>query len=188
MRIRWTVHRRGKEGWREGHARAVDRKKSAGREGDFPISVWQTLAPHLGLTPHRISLRHVLGFCDGLPSSVGTIARSSLAFDPQGGSNLESPQGGSYDPRICAHLPSSGFRRDGPQSLPHRAGLTRARMGVFSSMRGGEKMKRSIRLGRCDLPFFWEIANAPSSVAIDLSGRREFLKISINSRGFSINK
>ena len=41
--------------------------------------------------------------------------------------------------RICPQLPSSGFRRDGAQSLPHRAGLTRARMRVFSSIRGGRK-------------------------------------------------
>ena len=30
--------------------------------------------------------------------------------------------------RLTPQLPSSGFRRDGAQSLPHRAGLTRAGM------------------------------------------------------------
>ena len=72
--------------------------------------------------------------------------------------------------RISPHLPSSGFRRDGRESLPHRAGLTRAGMRVFSSIGGGEKMKRAIRLQRRDLPFLREAqtATAPSSVAIDL--------------------
>ena len=28
------------------------------------IPARQSLVPHLGLTPHRISLRHVLGFCE----------------------------------------------------------------------------------------------------------------------------
>ena len=57
------------------HAQLTE--KSAGREDDFPISVWQSLVPHLGLTPHRISLRHVLGFCD-IPSFFNRKPQSLL--------------------------------------------------------------------------------------------------------------
>ena len=87
------------------------------------------------------------------PHSETAITPSSVAIDLKGG----------VPTRICPQLPSSGFRRDGPQSLPHRAeqslphqsGLTRAGKSIsseergmaVSSIRGGEKMERAIRLG-----------------------------------------
>ena len=131
----------------------------------------QTLAPHSRLTPHRLAYglaplprrQSLILQSANTRSSLKSNPPFSVGFDPQGGSNLE--------PRICPHLPSSGFRRDGAQSLPHRAGLTRARMGVFSSMRGGEKMKRAIRLqpgSALPLSLVGKSANSRSSLEFDL--------------------
>ncbi len=109
----------------------------------------QTLAPHSRFTPHQRAFglapssyrQSLILQSANARSSLASNPPSSVGFDPQGGSE-------SRTARLTSQLPLSLSGRDGPQSLPHRAGLTRARMGVFSSMRGGEKMKRSIRLGR----------------------------------------
>ena len=47
--------------------------------------------------------------------------------------------------RLTPHSPSSGFRRVGGQSLPNRAGLSRAGKIAFPAIRGGEKMESAIR-------------------------------------------
>ena len=106
-------------------------------------------------------LRTKKTFISNPPSSVGQTLRSAERIFPQ--------------------LASSGFRRVGAQSLPHRAGLTRARMRVFSSIRGGEKMKRAIRLhaGRTSTPrsarssLYRESAVPAFSVGFGFLGRDE---------------
>ena len=125
-----------------------------------------------------------------VPHSETAITPSSVAIDLKGG----------VPTRICPQLPLSGFRRDGPQSLPHRAeqslphqsGLTRAGKSIsseergmaVSSIRGGEKMERAIRLGaRTTTPrsrqtlapqqsLTLRSANARSSLAFDLPQSR----------------
>ena len=68
--------------------------------------------------------------------------------------------------RICPHLPSSGFRRDGPQSLPHRAGLTRAGKIAFPATGGGEKMETAIRVRAATVcaPRIGKTQSSPSSL------------------------
>ena len=71
--------------------------------------------------------------------------------------------------RICPHLASSGFRRDGGQSLPNRAGLTRAGKKGFPATGGGKKMETAIRHQSANARS--SLASiAPSSVAIDYAG------------------
>ena len=48
--------------------------------------------------------------------------------------------------RNCPHLPRVGFRRDGGESLPNRAGLTRAGKKAFPAIEGGEIMETAIRV------------------------------------------
>ena len=101
--------------------------------------------PHWSeFTPHRRA-------CGHMPSSCRRTSPHRGSPTLKGGVSLKASRWKVSPPtrrrlRNCPHLSSSGFRRDEGESLPNRAGLTRAGEEAFPAIGGGEIMERAIRV------------------------------------------